>query len=226
MQGSSPSESNLIQNPFIKKRHRNWEVEPPRSLVVPISPPRGSKSNATATIYADEDEKDKKKISSKDVVAELGGKNKQQDEDYTEPALRSAAVEAGEGAIRDHLRYFTTQLTSRIRPMPSNPAGPPETRLSIQDFVDLYQRNQNPGGHHFVIHQHDHPVAGTHYDIRLQFSETSSISFACMYGLPGNPNSMRLNRNATETRVHNVWVGCILRHVNADQVISRHLKSA
>ena len=26
-----------------------------------------------------------------------------------------------------------------------------------------------------------------------------------MYGLPGDPNSRRLNRNATETRVHNVW---------------------
>ncbi|OAG42645.1 hypothetical protein AYO21_03230 [Fonsecaea monophora] len=26
-----------------------------------------------------------------------------------------------------------------------------------------------------------------------------------MYGLPGDPNSTRLNRNATETRVHNLW---------------------
>lgn len=26
-----------------------------------------------------------------------------------------------------------------------------------------------------------------------------------MYGLPGDPNSRRLNRNATETRVHNLW---------------------
>ena len=31
-----------------------------------------------------------------------------------------------------------------------------------------------------------------------------------MYGLPGDPNSRRLNRNATETRVHNLWVGQIL----------------
>jgi len=52
-----------------------------------------------------------------------------------------------------------------------------------------------------------HPVAGVHYDLRLQISQTSSVSWACMYGLPGNPNSRRLNRNATETRVHNVWVG-------------------
>lgn len=47
---------------------------------------------------------------------------------------------------------------------------------------------------------------GLHYDLRLQISQSSSISFAIMYGLPGNPNSKRLNRNATETRVHNLWV--------------------
>jgi hypothetical protein len=28
-----------------------------------------------------------------------------------------------------------------------------------------------------------------------------------MYGLPGDPKSRRLNRNATETRVHTLWVG-------------------
>ncbi|KAF6231611.1 hypothetical protein HO173_010143 [Letharia columbiana] len=49
------------------------------------------------------------------------------------------------------------------------------------------------------------PVAGVHYDLRLQINETSSISWAIMYGLPGNANSRRLSRNATETRVHNVW---------------------
>jgi hypothetical protein len=44
-----------------------------------------------------------------------------------------------------------------------------------------------------------------HYDLRLQFSETSTISFAIPYGLPGNPNSLRPNRMAIETRVHNLW---------------------
>lgn len=43
-------------------------------------------------------------------------------------------------------------------------------------------------------------------DLRLQFSESSSISFAIPYGLPGNPNSQRQGRMAIETRVHNVWV--------------------
>jgi hypothetical protein len=44
-----------------------------------------------------------------------------------------------------------------------------------------------------------------HYDLRLQFSQTSTISFAIPYGLPGNPNSIRPNRMAIETRVHNLW---------------------
>lgn len=57
-----------------------------------------------------------------------------------------------------------------------------------------------------MVHQHDHPVSGPHYDLRLQFSETSSVSWSVMYGLPGDPNSRRLNRNATETRVHSYWV--------------------
>lgn len=78
--------------------------------------------------------------------------------------------------------------------------------LSVERLLELFRRNDNPHGHHFVVHQHDHPIAGLHYDLRLQISESSSISFAIMYGLPGNPNSKRLNRNATETRVHNLWV--------------------
>jgi len=44
-----------------------------------------------------------------------------------------------------------------------------------------------------------------HYDLRLQFSETSTVSWAIPYGLPGNPNTLRPNRMAIETRVHNLW---------------------
>lgn len=111
-----------------------------------------------------------------------------------------ASIEAGEIQIQDHLSYFSTHLARAVRPEDPGP------RLSIPEFVKLYERNYHPHGRHFVVHQHDHPVAGVHYDLRLQISETSSISFAIMYGLPGNPNSRRLNRNATETRVHCLWV--------------------
>ncbi|KAK4626903.1 hypothetical protein CLAFUW4_05048 [Fulvia fulva] len=109
-----------------------------------------------------------------------------------------AAIEAGEVEIRDHLEYFFHHLSSASRPA----VGP---RISFDAWRDLYKRSQHPHGRHFVVHQHDHPVSGVHYDLRLQISATSSISFAVPYGLPGNPNSQRPNRMAIETRVHNLW---------------------
>ena len=120
------------------------------------------------------------------------------------PLPTQAAIEAGQAKIRDHLAFLSGHLKS-YQLLPSI-AGP---RLSIRGFEDLYTRNQNRNGRHFVVHQHDHPIAGTHYDLRLQINETSSVSWAIMYGLPGNPASQRGNRNATETRVHCLWVSQI-----------------
>lgn len=111
-----------------------------------------------------------------------------------------AAVEAGRVEIEDHLTYFQHQLAKASRTTP-----PDITRLPIGDFVALYRKNQHQHGHHFVIHQHNHPGAGVHYDLRLQFSATSSVSWAFPKGLPGNPNSRQLGRMAVETRVHNLW---------------------
>lgn len=114
-----------------------------------------------------------------------------------------AAIEAGQVQVEDHVKIFSEQLSKCTRPVSKNKA-----RISQDDWVQLYRRNEHSEGRHFVIHQHDHPVAGPHYDLRLQFSESSSVSWSIMYGLPGDPNSERLNRNATETRVHCLWV-CI-----------------
>ncbi|KPI39590.1 uncharacterized protein AB675_3439 [Cyphellophora attinorum] len=111
----------------------------------------------------------------------------------------TAQVEAGIERVDDHVAFFSKKLSAFTLPLSSLP------RLAHVDWLDLYDRNLSSSGHHFVIHQHDHPVAGTHYDLRLQINATSSISFAIMYGLPGDPNSKRLNRNATETRVHCLW---------------------
>ncbi|KAF7119124.1 hypothetical protein CNMCM5793_008864 [Aspergillus hiratsukae] len=116
----------------------------------------------------------------------------------SQPSL--AAIEAGTVEVTDHLKIFSSRLARCARPI-----TPQVPRLPIRDWVDLYERNLHPNGRHFVIHQHDHPIAGPHYDLRLQFSETSSVSWSIMYGLPGDPNSRRLNRNATETRVHCFW---------------------
>ncbi|KAJ5610545.1 hypothetical protein N7510_007264 [Penicillium lagena] len=118
------------------------------------------------------------------------------------PTPSLAAIEAGQVQINNHLAIISDKLSQCTRPLSDLPAIP---RLSIDKWIDLYRRNEDARGHHFVIHQHDHPIAGPHYDLRLQFSETSSVSWSIMYGLPGDPNSQRLNRNATETRVHCLW---------------------
>jgi hypothetical protein len=116
----------------------------------------------------------------------------------TEPTI--AAVEAGKAKINDHLAYFKARLAEASRH-----TEPEVPRLLIDDYSRLYESNANPHGHHFVIHQHNHPIAGVHYDLRLQFSETSSLSFAVPKGLPGNANSRSIGRMAIETRVHNYW---------------------
>jgi hypothetical protein len=104
--------------------------------------------------------------------------------------------------ITDHLAHFTSLLSSHIL-IPFPPHLP---RLLVSSYSSLYTASaDNPRGAHFVIHQHDHPIAGTHYDLRLQINGTSSASWAIMKGLPGDPDSRRLGRNATETRVHCLW---------------------
>ncbi|EXJ65199.1 hypothetical protein A1O7_01539 [Cladophialophora yegresii CBS 114405] len=112
----------------------------------------------------------------------------------------TAQIEAGEVEIEDHESFFSCKLSAATRPQVEG-----QPRLSHSSWLALYRGNVHDRGHHFVVHQHDHPVAGTHYDLRLQCNATSSISFALPYGLPGDPNSRRPNRNAIETRVHNLW---------------------
>lgn len=111
-----------------------------------------------------------------------------------------AAIEAGKAKIDDHLLYFKNHIAKLHRQTPEDVA-----RLPISDFAALYHSNEHEHGRHFVIHQHNHPRAGVHYDLRLQFSKTSSMSFAVPKGLPGNPNSKSIERMAIETRVHNHW---------------------
>lgn len=155
-----------------------WDSTPPTSLAAPISPPP---------------------LDNRPPKRPKRGPQSHNLEATPSPAL--AAIEAGEARIDDHLAYFTKHLSQVARPCIR---GLP--RLSIADFGKLYERNGNAHGHHFVIHQHDHPVAGVHYDLRLQFSESSSVSFAIPFGVPGDANSLRMGRMAMETRVHNIWV--------------------
>ena len=161
----------------------------PQSLTRDISPPLPSKRRRTLVT------KTAHKLSDSETAALV-------DDTPAIPMTVStlAAIEAGKVKIDDHLTFFRSQLAGASRDtLPDIP------RISICNFATLYQSNLQPHGHHFVVHQHNHPVAGVHYDLRLQFSKTSSISFALPKGLPGDPNSKSTGRLAIETRVHNYW---------------------
>jgi hypothetical protein len=119
--------------------------------------------------------------------------------DTLKPVSDLAAIEAGKKKVRNHVAHFSTALAPCVRP------NAPLSLMSIDDWISLYQSNLTPAGHHFIIHQHDHPIAGTHYDLRLQFSQGSSCSWAIPFGVPGNVNSRRQTRQCMETRVHNYW---------------------
>ena len=120
---------------------------------------------------------------------------------------KTSAVESGEVDVEDHLGFFSAKLSAFTRPpIKDVETGLTAPRLPHSDWINLYNSHADlETGHHFVVHQHDHPVAGSHYDLRLQCNATSSLSFAIMYGLPGDPNSRKITRNATETRIHNLW---------------------
>ncbi|EAW10292.1 uncharacterized protein ACLA_047610 [Aspergillus clavatus NRRL 1] len=204
MDSSSPSFRTILLRPILDVMKRSVEgkngpqhpptgkqvlqdSEPsfPLTLYAPVSPPKAMARN--------------KKSPNNRTTADLSAKQQISNKN-PEPEQDLAAIEAGEIEVTDYLGVFSARLSQCARPLVS---GLP--RLPIKDWVELYQRNQHPKGRHFVVHQHDHPIAGPHYDLRLQFSETSSVSWSIMYGLPGDPNSRRLNRNATETRVHCLW---------------------
>ncbi|KAJ5675571.1 hypothetical protein N7462_008468 [Penicillium macrosclerotiorum] len=153
------------------------------SLNAPVSPPQTRKS-IVLTRKDRREEKLRSNSSQQQVIHDI------------------AAIEAGQIEVTDHLGILSTSLGRCARPISESPDVP---RIPIDEWANLYRRNAHSEGRHFVVHQHDHPVAGPHYDLRLQFSDTSSVSWSIMYGLPGDPNSERLNRNATETRVHCLW---------------------
>ncbi|UKZ90821.1 uncharacterized protein TrAFT101_005820 [Trichoderma asperellum] len=183
----------LIPNPFIKKRNLAWSLESPSSPHGPHSatlPSLLPTSSTSAPAITTATATDTASASTPPITVRP-----------RPTAGTTAEIESGVVQISDHLAQFTSILSSHLRP--TSALIP---RLSIPAYSQLYQSCAgSPNGAHFVIHQHDHPVAGTHYDLRLQINETSSVSWAIMYGLPGDANSSRLNRNATETRIHSLW---------------------
>lgn len=188
----------LVSNPFVKKRNLEWRVSPP-PLRNPHHPQSRGGDPQSSVQDAAESKSPGDDAGNDPAKGEDGRKQKSRERNQRSTA---AAIEAGEIQIRDHASHFSSLLSaSTLSPYP-----PSQPRLTIPSYKTLYHDNFNsPHGAHFVIHQHDHPIAGTHYDLRLQINPTSSASWACMYGPPGDPNSIRLMRNATETRVHCLW---------------------
>lgn len=201
-----------------KKQARNRSL--PSSLSAPVSPPT-KKRPVPNHVTRDGGPP----VSTSQVPSSIGAKSPAEEtttktsdssktynnEKDSNDNISLAAIEAGLIKVPDPVSIFSSRLAQAAAAHPPLPPGPgesspPPPRISHSDWMNLYLRNQHPHGHHFVVHQHDHPVAGPHYDLRLQISETSSVSWAVMYGLPGDPNSRRVNRNATETRVHCLWV--------------------
>lgn len=202
MKRALDAEQETPSSPAKKRCHEDEKIPIISSLDAPVSPPRR-----------------RSRLEKKPSTTHPRSTSNVTTAGQTNPP-NLAAIEAGQIEVSDHLNIFSTRLRQCTRPA-SSPSVP---RLQIADWTDLYRRNERPDGRHFVVHQHDHPIAGPHYDLRLQFSETSSVSWSIMYGLPGDPNSRRLNRNATETRVHSFWVCCFVfsvRKIVADALMLR-----
>lgn len=126
---------------------------PPTSLEAPISPPplkrRKTALDSTTDLSPSLENDDSKSLSS------------------------LAAIEAGEARIEDHLLYFSELLSRYVR----EPRGGLECEkrevMGFDKWMDLYRRNEHLRGRHFVVHQHDHPVAG------------GSTAFrSCLWALP------------------------------------------
>jgi hypothetical protein len=192
MASKRPGHPDFISNPFIKKCNLEWTLQTPEdgkgALESITSSPLGHFGiNRTSGL-----ESDHNSVPADNAV----------NEEMPGPTI-SAAIEAGTMKVDHHASCFAEILgRANLSPYPAK-----TPRLQVSEYRELYETNfGSRHGAHFVIHQHDHPLAGPHYDLRLQINEESSASWALMYGLPGDPNSTRLNRNATETRVHCLWV--------------------
>ncbi len=203
----------FVGNPFVKRRNLQWSIELPS-----LSPTRAAatqdhdRPRASPSLALSETGNPVPAPAATLVIteaeAETGAKAQTEPETKAETLtgteaaaapraqISAAAVEDGTVQITDHAAYFGSLLAkATLVPFPDD-----TPRLSTQQYRHLFAAcSGNKAGAHFVIHQHDHPGAGLHYDLRLQINETSSASWAIMYGLPGDPNSARLNRNATET---------------------------
>ena len=91
-----------------------------------------------------------------------------------------ATVEAGQARLSDPVSYFHRYLEDVARP-----TGLDIPRLDVAQWRRLWQRNQNPHGRLFVVHQHDHPIAGK-VDLSLLRLLADLAHLACRVHLKEN----------------------------------------
>lgn len=191
---SSPSRKRraspeLVSNPFVKKRNLEWLISPPpfrnadrrrcelESQGARVHPPVQEEEAWTST------EEGSKTVPRHEVAQNPHQESSIAAENNTQKPLggpsASSLIENNTVKITDHLAWFSNLLAKAI--LEPFPAGQPH--LTIPVYQSLYNRSfQSPAGAHFVVTQHDHPVAGPHYDLRLQINGDSSCSWAIMYG--------------------------------------------
>lgn len=207
----------LVSNPFVKKRNLEWRISPPPLRNPERRQPRSDNDDGgdarCGVEEQDEDTGDYEEPKTPEVEDQESQPHAISPTGTTgtkSAPSASALIESAQTKITDHLTYFSSLLASSL----IHPYPPSHPHLPVRSYAALYAHSlHNPLGAHFVVTQHDHPVAGPHYDLRLQINRTSSCSWAVMYGPPGDPNARGRTgragggglRNATETRVHCLW---------------------
>lgn len=168
----------FVSNPFVKKRNLEWSISPPRPFRTADRWPREAEGPRPAQVADEQTSAGRcpRYGPQLGVASEPkpGSSQKPQDGLPTSAAIENSTVK-----ITEHLDWFSSLLTRAI--LQPFPEGQP--RLAIPAYRSLYNNSfQSPAGAHFVVTQHDHPVAGPHYDLRLQINKYSSCSWAVMYG--------------------------------------------
>ncbi|KAJ8125874.1 hypothetical protein O1611_g7765 [Lasiodiplodia mahajangana] len=146
MASKRPRSPVLVPNPFIKKRNLEWSID-----ITGL--PRDAASSSGS-----DDENDN--ITQSHLQSE-------------QEQATTSAVEAGEATIKDHLEYFHSHLAKAT--MSPFPSGSPH--LSVEGYRKLYEANaESSQGAHFIIHQHDHPIAGSHATGSLLIWDTGTYT--------------------------------------------------
>ena len=117
---------------------------PPTSRLAPISPPPSKRRRILNSPNPLNPDDPASPSHSSNLVID--------DDDVVKPA----AVEAGEASVDDHLEYFSRRLSRCVNVSVLGDGA----LMGFGEWKELYMRNCHERGRHFVVHQHDHPVAG------------------------------------------------------------------